>query len=51
MIDVADLVSEHEQARADHRNWSSAELAERIAGTVRAIAAGRLAAVGPETDG
>jgi hypothetical protein len=28
--------------RADHLNWSSAELAALIAGTVRAIAAGRL---------
>lgn len=29
--------------RADHRNWDAAELAALIAGTVRAIAAGRLA--------
>jgi hypothetical protein len=28
-------------SNADHKNWSSMELAERIAGTVRAIAAAR----------
>ncbi len=34
--------------KADHRNWSAAELADRIAGTVRAIAAARADPVASE---